>query len=111
MANRELAGPQRLRAWLRSERAAVVAARCRRSAMYGIPAAITLIHHLTSGHPGLLQVVLHTLVEQLQSRKTNVCREAFVHDSTPMFLEEARTLLDVGARTRSSNEIPWYRRL
>ena len=43
MANRELAGPQRLRAWLRSERAAAVAARCRRSAMYGIPAAITLI--------------------------------------------------------------------
>ena len=43
MVHRELAGPARLRAWLRSEQAAEIVARCRRSAMYGIPATVTLV--------------------------------------------------------------------
>lgn len=43
MVHRELAGPARLRAWLRSEQAAEIAARCRSSAMYGIPATVTLV--------------------------------------------------------------------
>jgi ligand-binding sensor domain-containing protein len=60
--------------------------------VYVAPQATQLVHALAGGHPILLQLVLHELVEQLVKAKTNVCTAAFVRGLVPALVEEARAL-------------------
>jgi ligand-binding sensor domain-containing protein len=60
--------------------------------VYLAPAAVELSVRLSGGHPILLQLVLHTLVEEMKKAKTNVCSVAFVRGLLPALLDGAQVL-------------------
>jgi ligand-binding sensor domain-containing protein len=56
------------------------------------PRAVQRIHRLTGGHPALLQLALHALVERMAAARRNVCRLAQVEGALPELLRRAALL-------------------